>query len=356
MSPPVCSGGLRFSDLGEGSKEADRFQENLLKVMMSIEETFFHLAEGCTQNCIIICDRGTMDASAFVTEEAWKKILDNNGLNLVDIRDNRYNQVIHLVSAAEGAEEYYTLEDNQCRTEGIELARERDRRAAEAWVGHPYIDVVDNSTNFQAKMRRLIAAVSRRVGIDTYDRLDPHSRKLKFLVKDFPPDEVFPIFQDFDVIHDYLVTPPNSGYQARLRKRGQKGKWSYMHTQRRVDAKGQIIEVKRPLSQKDYMVVCAQNLLAQRDSTHHTIYKLRRCFIWNNIYFQLDVYKSPCIPRCQGLILLETYTTIPSEQLSSQLPPFLNVSKEITKDPNYSMHYLSQVDYGTLPNGHPTNI
>ena len=32
--------------------------------MLSIENTYFELAETVDQNCLIICDRGTMDASA----------------------------------------------------------------------------------------------------------------------------------------------------------------------------------------------------------------------------------------------------------------------------------------------------
>ncbi|MPC75163.1 TRPL translocation defect protein 14 [Portunus trituberculatus] len=32
--------------------------------MMQIENTFFSLAETCSKNCLVICDRGTMDASA----------------------------------------------------------------------------------------------------------------------------------------------------------------------------------------------------------------------------------------------------------------------------------------------------
>lgn len=40
------------------------FQENLLKTMIQMENTFFALAERFNRDCIIICDRGTMDASA----------------------------------------------------------------------------------------------------------------------------------------------------------------------------------------------------------------------------------------------------------------------------------------------------
>lgn len=43
---------------------ACKFQENLLKTMIQIENTFFELGRTCQRNCLIICDRGAMDASA----------------------------------------------------------------------------------------------------------------------------------------------------------------------------------------------------------------------------------------------------------------------------------------------------
>jgi len=36
--------------------------------------------------------------------------MKNNGLNVIDLRDNRYDQIIHMVSAACGAEDFYTTE------------------------------------------------------------------------------------------------------------------------------------------------------------------------------------------------------------------------------------------------------
>ena len=76
----------------------------------------------------------------------------------------RYDQVIHMVSAARGAETFYTLENHSCRYEGIEDAREVDQRAGEAWVGHPYLDVVDNAShpNFDAKIQSLIYKVGHQ--------------------------------------------------------------------------------------------------------------------------------------------------------------------------------------------------
>lgn len=247
----LFNGGIRFPELTPS--EADKFQENLLKTMLAIENTFFNLAESCSKNCLIICDRGSMDAVAYMAKDSCSKIMRSNSWNLIELRDNRYDQVVHLITAASGAEEFYNMEDNPCRTEGLELAREIDNLTSEAWVGHPYIDVIDNSTNFESKLKRMIFCVCRRIGIDTGDRLAKESKKLKFLLASKPPEDNFPPFQDFDVVHDYLISH-NPKIQYRLRKRGQGGTWSYQHTTRRCDSQNQVVEVKRQINLRDYVV------------------------------------------------------------------------------------------------------
>lgn len=73
---------------------------------------------------------------------------------------------------------------------------------------------------------------------------------------------------------------------------GLSGHWSYIHTIRRPRMRGQVVEVKTQLTHRDYI-----NMLAQRDDSHFTIFKRRRCFLDNNQYFQLDIYREPCHPR-----------------------------------------------------------
>ena len=90
-----------------------------------------------------------------------------NGLNTMQFRGSRYDQVIHMVSAANGAEDCYTVAGHSCRSEGVELARFLDNKIAEAWVGHPYFGVIDNSSNFNTKMIRMINMVCQRLDIDT---------------------------------------------------------------------------------------------------------------------------------------------------------------------------------------------
>lgn len=45
------------------------------------------------------------------------------------------------------------------------------------------------------------------------------------------------------------------------------------------------------------------------------------------------------ICRCEGLLLLETYTTKVGVELD--LPDFLDLVREVTDDPHYSMYHLS---------------
>ncbi|CAG4907969.1 unnamed protein product [Colias eurytheme] len=332
----LLSGGVKFVDLSP--EEANKFQENLLKTMIQIENTFFELGRTCQRNCLIICDRGAMDASAFISKEKWEAMLHANNWNSVELRDNRYNHIVHMVSAANGAEDFYSTEDHACRSEGVELARELDYNAAAAWVGHPYFDVIDNSTDFDKKMNRLIACVCQKIGIDTGDRLNVNAKKRKFLVKTpLPTDAEFPPFQDFDVEHNYLQSDVRKA-QVRLRKRGQKGHWSYIHTMRKFHpTNGQSVEVRTQLTHRDYL-----NMLPQKDDAHFTIFKKRRCFIYNNQYYQLDIYRQPTHPRCRGMVLLETYSAAyDQDALLASLPKFLLIEKEVTGDPAYSMYNLS---------------
>ncbi|KAH9394652.1 hypothetical protein TYRP_004707 [Tyrophagus putrescentiae] len=325
----LFSGGVRFSELSPA--ERDKFQETS--------------SSSCKQNCIVICDRGIMDASAYMSQESWAAVLKNNGWNPVELRDNRYNQVVHLVTAASGAEAYYNCEDNPCRTEGLEQARELDRRTAEAWLGHPYIDVIDNSTDFDTKMRRMISTVCRRIGINPGDRLQADARKTKFLVKGpVPPSTAFPPYQDFDMAVDFLVTS-NPKVQSRLRKRGQHNRWSFQHLIRRSDAGSQEVELRRQIRSRDYMT-----MLAQRSDSHYTIVKVRRCFLWQQVYFQLDIYQEPSTSRCSGLLILETYTTLSAEEITRKLPPFLSIIREVTNDSDYCTHSLAlkSADNGEL--------
>lgn len=107
---------------------------------MSLEDKFleFGLTEKSKMPIIILCDRGTMDGKAYTQPQDWQIILDELGVTDIQLRDDRYDAVIHLITAADGAEEYYNL-NNQARYENsIEIAKKVDKNLQMAWLGHPY--------------------------------------------------------------------------------------------------------------------------------------------------------------------------------------------------------------------------
>ena len=76
-----------------------------------------------------------MDPSAYMPREDWLKVLQELRLDEAALRDQRYDFVIHLVTAAKGAENFYSLDNNTVRYEGLELARSTDDQIMNAWNG-----------------------------------------------------------------------------------------------------------------------------------------------------------------------------------------------------------------------------
>lgn len=67
------------------------------------------LAQLAKQEAVILTDRGLMDGSAYMKPECWQTLMDEKGWNEAVLRDRRYDAVIHLVTAANGASEFYNM-------------------------------------------------------------------------------------------------------------------------------------------------------------------------------------------------------------------------------------------------------
>ena len=111
-------------------------------------------------------DRGTMDTRAYVTEDDWQMILEENDWSNWKLRDERYDLIVHLVTAADGAEEFYTLSNNKARSESPLEARQLDERLRMAYLGHN-LRIIDNSSpgGFKSKIRRVMDCICQSVGL-----------------------------------------------------------------------------------------------------------------------------------------------------------------------------------------------
>ena len=140
-------------------KEA--FQKNVMRLQLETEKVFCRAAKDVVnaEKTLIVCDRGIMDSKAFMTEAAFLQTLEALKLNETEAKES-YDAVFHLVTAAKGAEKYYTLANNSARTETPEEAVKSDDRTLAAWSGHPYFRMIDNAGDFEDKLKRLIEEIT----------------------------------------------------------------------------------------------------------------------------------------------------------------------------------------------------
>lgn len=311
----LLSGGATFQ--GAGPERVHAIEVGVLRCQMALEEAFSRIAESDGKPALLLCDRGAMDVAAYLPPDAWQALLDEEGWTVVGLRDRRYDAVIHLVTAADGAETHYTTANNAARTETPAQARALDAKVREAWVGHPRLRVVDNSTDFEGKVRRVIQAVCRVAGVPELGEVER-----KYLVRRAP--DVLPgRAEEVKIEQTYLLSP--EGGEARVRRRGQRGSYAYTHTLKRPGKAGERVELERPISGREYVA-----LLAQADPARKTVKKRRTCFLHEGRYFELDRFLEPKA----GLTLLEV--ELDDAKAAVKLPPFLEIEREVTDDPAYS--------------------
>jgi len=265
-----------------------------------------------------------MDGKAYMPEGCFEDMLRDERLFLEQVRDS-YTGVIHLVSAAEGAEEFYTTANNTARRESAEEARALDRKTLNAWIGHPHLRVIDNSTDFEGKMRRLIAATARMLGIPV-----PIEIEHKFLLGSMPDLSSIEGIQSSRIEQIYLESPLTQ--QTRIRKRvASDQSVMYYRTVKAMTATSNTrLEREDAIRWTEYLT-----LAKQQEAATKIIKKTRYCFVYKSQYFELDVFQNP-----SGLILLERELTEENEHID--LPEFLDVVRDVTDEPEFSNYHLSR--------------
>jgi CYTH domain-containing protein/thymidylate kinase len=297
----------------------------ILETQLTLEDHFSRLASVCNKPVLVVCDRGTMDISAYMAPEEWEHITADLNTNSNVLRE-RYDAILHLVSAADGAEQYYTTATNVTRyekadEEGLRLARELDKKVIKAWTGHPHLRVINNHDDFEQKMNRVIREISNVLGLP-----QPVTEERKYIVKLVGE---LPETIDSDIVQTYLVSEPGS--EVRLRRRSWKnGKVVNIHTTQKRTANNEQIETERQVENSLY-----ESLLGQADPYRQTIRKRRQSFIWRGQYFELDTYSGPL----DGLVILETKGIADQEDVN--FPPFLQVVCEVTGNKDYYNYTLA---------------
>lgn len=159
----------------EDREKAYFFQQSLCRMQLELERSLISIAGNTGRPSVIIFDRGLMDVKGYMDDEGWQRLLQNLGAgsdgqkNGVDEQYllTRYDAVIHLVTAADGAEKFYkwgkTTDDSGntvIRGEPPEQARALDKKMQEVWKNHSNHIIIGNTdAGFKAKLEAAAAAV-----------------------------------------------------------------------------------------------------------------------------------------------------------------------------------------------------
>ena len=272
---------------------------------------------------LIVCDRGFMDNKAYMNDEEFQAVLDYVNYGEFEIR-NSYDAVFHLVTAADGAAEYYTTANNAARYETAEQAVQMDRKLMSAWRAHPHFCVIDNSTDFEMKMQRLINSISHYLGENESVFL-----KRKFLVRIGDKETLQKDLSArvVDMIHVYLKTAKQEEYH--IRQWNENGHFTANETVKKRIGNLKSIEVERRITENMYL-----ELLEQADEKFHPLHKKRYYFSSDDQYFVLDVYP---FWKDQAILIRE----VESEESPIILPARLELIKEVTGVEEYDSYHLA---------------
>ena len=306
------------------------FQKLMLEAQVLFEDKVFIPAAQIKggENQVIIFDRGCLDYRAYTSEEEFARILRDNIWNVVDLRDKRYDAVIHLVTAADGQPGFYNY-NNSARRETPEGAVKADLRTRKAWLGHPHLRVIDNSTDFEGKMKRLLNIVRGILGIPTALEIER-----KFIINSPLHLGNIPCpCQTVEIEQAYIGSDVTD--LVRIRCRSQKGQGAVYYETKKLNIGSDVtrVETEKQITKEMY-----DEKMKYRDQDTDVIRKTRTCFLYNNQYFELDFFVEP--ERLQGLMLLEIELTEENEVVA--IPEWLGDVEDVTSDRRYKNSFLAR--------------
>jgi len=325
--------GPRSSD----PEELFQFQNLLVAYQLASERLLEHRIAQWTNKdkVILILDRSAFDGAAYVSEEIWKRVLETNGIKSVG-KDLGYDVVLHLVTAADGAEAFYTTANNTTRKETAAEARAVDHRTREAYHGMNQRIVPNRpGETFDHKINESLRILAETVGAPL-----PLQRQRKFLVRlvdDIPSSAV-----RHQVTQFYVVDIEGRIVRARMVKGpgGHKAFYSAIIGARQSN--GARIKTQRIISDEEF-----RTLALSQDTRFQVLSKERIFFTHGHRPVRIDRFQGSSLPESHILqepdaALLEI--DVLEEELTAdiQLPPNVRLISEVTDDPNFTNRELSK--------------
>lgn len=172
---PNFPGGSLIDNLPATKDKLQQFETAVIQLQLQMEEGFRIMARSTGKKSVIFTDRGIFDIACYLpdmsTGDAWKSLLKQN--KLVEIKLlSRYAGVLHLQTAASGAEKFYKSGDTTddagnkvFRRETAEEAIKLDENVLKCWAKHKNLCEIKNEglSGADAKWEKCLEAVKKTI-------------------------------------------------------------------------------------------------------------------------------------------------------------------------------------------------
>ena len=137
----LIKGGIR--PFGENALSVYNFQNEVLNLQVYKEKRYQDIIDKFDDSvkCILVSDRGVIDNKAYLGQELFDKLLEQNNVKEEDML-NEYDLVIHMITVASDIKNNYSNSTNTERFEDADEAIDLDKRTSDAWSKHPNMKVV----------------------------------------------------------------------------------------------------------------------------------------------------------------------------------------------------------------------
>lgn len=314
-------------EAGFSARDIHLYKDSLAwqKVHFSLQcENETHVAQAIAdlkteKPIVLLLDRSILDCRGFLPTTLSQQLFEYFHITVAQAFA-RYDMVIHMQTAAIGAEEFYTVANDAARTETPEEARNVDQALWYAYQGHPHHVLIDNSTGIDQKIRRVLDATARVIGIP-----EPMEIERKWVVQDITvPDYATRV----TIIQHYLRTD-DPAVERRVRMRCIDGTCSYYYTEKRDVSVGTREENEHSISETEWQSHIVRDVLAD------TLPIIKDRYVWEykGHTFEYDVFRG----HLSDLKLLE----IEVRDLNEPLDLWVFNGYEVTGDKRFSNRVLA---------------
>jgi len=281
---------------------------------------------------VIVFDRGILDIGLELEPSVFEGMLQKRKMTIQSACDH-YDAVLHLVTAADGAEDFYQWNDpskeiyaSNLATESPAEAREKDHRIQKLWRAHDNLHVIESEASFNDKVKHALSVVFQMLN-------EPPVRHnlRKFVIKRPTQAELHDLGCIFrtNVVTTYLVQhDPKIDRRVVQRGTAETGYSHYYVEKVHIDVNEEDFITERRIDYHEYV-----NYLTEADHSVQPVAKFRYCFVFEKRYYEVEMYAFE-----SEYAILEIEHDV-SEKL--KFPPF-SIVREVSNMQDFSSRALSK--------------